>query len=41
MNMSDKEKRIYEHHIENQMIQNDVLDTARIEGLAGSCRRSC
>ena len=34
MNMSDKERRIYEHHIENQMIQNDVLDTARIEGLA-------
>ena len=34
MNMSDQEKRVYEHHIENQMIQNDVLDTARIEGLA-------
>ena len=34
MNMSDKEKRIYEHHIENQMVENDVLDTARIEGRA-------
>ena len=34
MNMSDKEKRIYEHHLADQMIENDILDTARIEGLA-------
>jgi len=34
MNMSEKERRVYEHHIENQMVENDVLDTARIEGHA-------
>ena len=32
--MSDKEKRAYEHHIDAQMIQNDVIDTARKEGRA-------
>ena len=34
MKMSENEKRIYEHHIENLMVENDVLDTARIEGHA-------
>ena len=30
--MSPKEKRAYEAHIDNIMVQNDVLDTAREEG---------
>lgn len=34
LNMNRKEKIAYDEHINAQMIQNDVLDTARIEGLA-------
>ena len=32
--MSPKERRAYDEHIDNIMVQNDVLDTAREEGLA-------
>ena len=34
LSMSHSEKVAYDRHIDAQMIQNDVLDTARIEGLA-------
>ena len=34
LTMDDRERRAYERHLENQMIQNDVIDTARIEGRA-------
>ena len=34
LSMDDRERRAYERHLENQMIQNDVIDTARIEGYA-------
>ena len=34
MNMSDKEKLLYEHHITDLMVENDVLETAHIEGHA-------
>ncbi|MDE6008905.1 MAG: Rpn family recombination-promoting nuclease/putative transposase, partial [Muribaculaceae bacterium] len=34
MSMSPKERRAYDAHIDNIMVQNDVLDTAREEGLA-------
>lgn len=34
MQMDEKERRQYERDMENQMIQNDVLETARIEGKA-------
>lgn len=32
--MDDRERRAYEAHIDNIMVQNDVLDAARIEGYA-------
>lgn len=32
--MSPKERREYDAHIDTIMVQNDVLDTAREEGLA-------
>ncbi|MBR1933635.1 MAG: Rpn family recombination-promoting nuclease/putative transposase [Prevotella sp.] len=34
MKMSDEERRAYDRHIDNIMVQNDVLDTARDEGWA-------
>lgn len=34
LSMSDKERREYDAHLDNIMVQNDVLDTAREEGLA-------
>ncbi|MDE6753691.1 MAG: Rpn family recombination-promoting nuclease/putative transposase [Muribaculaceae bacterium] len=34
LSMSEKEKRAYFAHIDNIMVQNDVLDTARDEGRA-------
>lgn len=33
LTMNDKDRRAYEHHMENMMIQNDVLSTAKLEGL--------
>ena len=32
--MDEKEQRAYDRHLEEQVIQDDVLNTARIEGLA-------
>ncbi len=32
--MTPKERRAYHEHIDNIMVQNDVLDTARDEGRA-------
>ena len=34
MTMSDKERRAYDEHMDDIMVQNDVLDTAKMEGLA-------
>ena len=34
LGMTQKEKKAYEAHMDNIMVQNDVLDTAREEGLA-------
>ena len=34
LTLDDKERRAYERHLEDQMIQNDVMDTARMEGRA-------
>ena len=34
LSLDKKERRAYERHLENQMIQNDVMDTARLEGRA-------
>ena len=34
MTMSDKERRAYDAHMDDIMVQNDVLDTAKMEGLA-------
>lgn len=34
MTMTDKERRAYDEHIDNIMVQNDVLDTAKLEGRA-------
>lgn len=34
LSMTPKERRAYDEHIDNIMVQNDVLDTAREEGLA-------
>ena len=34
LKMSDKERRAYERHLDNVMVQNDVLDTAKDEGRA-------
>jgi len=34
LSMSAKERRAYDEHMDNIMVQNDVLDTARDEGLA-------
>jgi predicted transposase/invertase (TIGR01784 family) len=33
-NMSPKERHVYDEHINAVMIQNDVLDTAKLEGRA-------
>ena len=35
MTMSDKERRAYDEHMDDIMVQNDVLDTAKMEGRAG------
>ena len=32
MTMNEKEKRAYEAHMDNIMVQNDVLETAKLEG---------
>jgi predicted transposase/invertase (TIGR01784 family) len=32
LTLDDKERRAYERHLEDQMIQNDVMGTARLEG---------
>ena len=32
--MSAAERHAYDRHLDNIMVQNDVMDTARIEGLA-------
>ena len=32
MTMSDKERRAYDEHMDDIMVQNDVLDTAKMEG---------
>ena len=34
MTMSDKERRAYDKHMDDIMVQNDVLETAKREGLA-------
>ena len=34
LGMTQKERKAYEAHMDNIMVQNDVLDTAREEGLA-------
>ena len=34
LTLDDKERRAYERHLEDQMIQNDVMGTARLEGRA-------
>ena len=34
MIMSKAERKAYDRHIHNIMVQNDVLDTAKMEGLA-------
>ena len=34
MTMSDKERKAYEAHMDDIMVQNDVLDTAKMEGRA-------
>ena len=34
MTMSDKERRAYDAHMDDIMVQNDVLDTAKREGRA-------
>ena len=34
MTMSDKERRAYDEHMDDIMVQNDVLDTAKMEGRA-------
>ena len=34
MTMSDKERRAYDAHMDDIMVQNDVLDTAKMEGRA-------
>ncbi|MGM9777826.1 MAG: Rpn family recombination-promoting nuclease/putative transposase, partial [Prevotella sp.] len=34
MTMSDKERRAYDKHMDDIMVQNDVLDTAKSEGRA-------
>jgi predicted transposase/invertase (TIGR01784 family) len=31
--MSDEERRAYDRHIDNIMIQNDILETKMIEGM--------
>ena len=33
MTMSDAERHAYDAHMEDLMVQNDVLDTAKLEGL--------
>ena len=30
--MNDDERRAYDAHLDNIMVQNDVLDTAKLEG---------
>ena len=37
MTMSDKERKAYEAHMDDIMVQNDVLDTAKMEGRAEGC----
>ena len=32
--MSDKERQAYDKHMDDIMVQNDVLDTAKMEGRA-------
>ena len=32
MTMTDDERRAYDAHLDNIMVQNDVLDTAKLEG---------
>ena len=32
MTMTDEERRAYDAHLDNIMVQNDVLDTAKLEG---------
>ena len=34
LSMSEAERHAYDSHLDNMMLQNDVLDTARAEGLA-------
>ena len=34
MTMTDKERRAYDAHVDDIMVQNDVLDTAKMEGRA-------
>ena len=34
MTMTDEERRAYDAHLDNIMVQNDVLDTAKLEGRA-------
>ena len=34
MTMNDKERRAYDEHMDDIMVQNDVLDTAKMEGRA-------
>ena len=34
MTMNDDERRAYDAHLDNIMVQNDVLDTAKLEGRA-------
>ena len=34
LKMTKEERQAYDRHIENLMIQNDVIDTAREEGLS-------
>ena len=38
MTMSDKERRAYDAHMDDIMVQNDVLDTAKMEGRAEGMR---
>lgn len=40
-NMSPKERHVYDEHINAVMIQNDVLDTAKLEGRAEGRAEGC
>ena len=33
MTMDDKDRRAYDSHMDDIMVQNDVLDTAKMEGI--------